>query len=108
MPYRHLIPVRSGHGLSPMNLAPLTDVRHAANVWANAIDPSQPVSDERELGALLAGRQMLIVLDNCEHVVHAAATAAEAVLAAAPGVRILTCSTVSSSKPTVHVCRSIR
>jgi predicted ATPase/DNA-binding winged helix-turn-helix (wHTH) protein len=72
-----------------VNLAPLTDARQVANVWANAIDPSQPVSDERDLGALLAGRQMLIVLDNCEHVVHAAATVVEAVLASAPGVHIL-------------------
>jgi predicted ATPase/DNA-binding winged helix-turn-helix (wHTH) protein len=72
-----------------VDLAPLTDARLVANVWANAIDPSQPVSDERELGALSANLQMLIVLDNCEHVVHAAATVAEAVLASAPGVHVL-------------------
>jgi predicted ATPase/DNA-binding winged helix-turn-helix (wHTH) protein len=72
-----------------VDLAPLTDARQVANVWANAIDPSQPVSDERELGALSANLQMLIVLDNCEHVVHAAATVAEAVLASAPGVHVL-------------------
>ncbi|MBC8057082.1 MAG: hypothetical protein H7Y61_10935, partial [Rhizobiales bacterium] len=72
-----------------VDLAPLSDARQVANVWANAIDPSRSVSDERELAALLADRHMLIVLDNCEHVVHAAATAAEAVLAAAPGVHIL-------------------
>jgi predicted ATPase/DNA-binding winged helix-turn-helix (wHTH) protein len=72
-----------------VDLAPLTDARHVANVWANAIDTLQPVSDERDLGALLADRQMLIVLDNCEHVVQAAAAVAEAVLATAPGVRVL-------------------
>jgi predicted ATPase/DNA-binding winged helix-turn-helix (wHTH) protein len=72
-----------------VDLAPLTDAQQVANVWANAIDPSQPVSDERELGALLANLQMLIVLDNCEHVVHAAAMVAEAVLATAPGVHVL-------------------
>lgn len=72
-----------------VDLAPLTDARQVTNVWANAIDPSQPVSDERELGALSANLQMLIVLDNCEHVVQAAATVAEAVLASAPGVHIL-------------------
>jgi predicted ATPase/DNA-binding winged helix-turn-helix (wHTH) protein len=72
-----------------VDLAPLTDARQVANVWANAIDPSQPVSDERELGALSANLQMLIVLDNCEHVVHTAATVAEAVLASAPGVHVL-------------------
>jgi predicted ATPase/DNA-binding winged helix-turn-helix (wHTH) protein len=72
-----------------VDLAPLTDARQVANVWANAIDPSQPVSDERELGALSADLKMLIVLDNCEHVVHAAATVAEAVLTSAPGVHVL-------------------
>jgi predicted ATPase/DNA-binding winged helix-turn-helix (wHTH) protein len=72
-----------------VDLAPLTDARHVANVWANAIDPSQPISDQRELGALLADRQMLIVLDNCEHVVQAAAAVAEAVLACAQGVHVL-------------------
>jgi predicted ATPase/DNA-binding winged helix-turn-helix (wHTH) protein len=71
-------------------LAPLTDARHVANVWANALgDSSQPVADERDLVALLADRHMLIVLDNCEHVVQAAATVAEAVLAAAPGLHVL-------------------
>jgi predicted ATPase/DNA-binding winged helix-turn-helix (wHTH) protein len=73
-----------------VDLAPLTDARQVANVWANAIgDSSQSVSDERDLGALLADRQMLIVLDNCEHVVQAAATVVEAVLATAQGVRVL-------------------
>ena len=72
-----------------VDLAPLADARQLANVWANAIDPALAVSDARELGALLADRQLLIVLDNCEHVVQAAAMAAEAVLAAAPGVHIL-------------------
>ena len=72
-----------------VDLAPLTDARQLANVWAHAVDPSQPVSDERDLGALLADRQLLIVLDNCEHVVQAAATVVEVVLAAAPGVHVL-------------------
>jgi predicted ATPase/DNA-binding winged helix-turn-helix (wHTH) protein len=72
-----------------VDLAPLSDGRQVANVWANAIDASRPVSDERELGALLADRHMLVVLDNCEHVVHAVATVVEAVLASAPGVRVL-------------------
>ena len=73
-----------------VDLAPLTDAHQVANVWASAIgDPSMSVSDERDLGALLSDRHMLIVLDNCEHVVQAAATVAEAVLAAAPGVHVL-------------------
>jgi predicted ATPase/DNA-binding SARP family transcriptional activator len=37
----------------------------------------------------LARRRLLLVLDNCEHLVEAAAALAEAVLGACPGVRIL-------------------
>jgi predicted ATPase/transcriptional regulator with XRE-family HTH domain len=41
------------------------------------------------LGAVLAGTQALIILDNCEHVVASAATAVTQVLSACPGVRVL-------------------
>ncbi|MFF0308232.1 BTAD domain-containing putative transcriptional regulator [Streptosporangium sp. NPDC004379] len=41
------------------------------------------------LVAALTGRRLLIVLDNCEHVVEAAAALAERLLASCPGVRIL-------------------
>jgi predicted ATPase/class 3 adenylate cyclase len=37
----------------------------------------------------LSGKQVLIVLDNCEHLLDAAAEIAEAILRAAPGVRVL-------------------
>ncbi|GAA5076283.1 hypothetical protein GCM10023259_079550 [Thermocatellispora tengchongensis] len=49
-------------------------------------EPNDPA--ERLLRAL-AGRRALIVLDNCEHVVEAAAPLAERVLAQCPGVRVL-------------------
>jgi predicted ATPase/DNA-binding SARP family transcriptional activator len=41
------------------------------------------------LVAALATRQALLVLDNCEHLVEAAATLADRVLAECPGMRIL-------------------
>lgn len=41
------------------------------------------------LGSMLAGHDLLLILDNCEHVVDAAARLAEHLLAAAPGVTIL-------------------
>ncbi|NJP44691.1 ATP-binding protein [Actinacidiphila epipremni] len=37
----------------------------------------------------LAGRELLLVLDNCEHVIDAAATLAERLLADCPGVAVL-------------------
>src|SRR4029077_17948858 len=37
----------------------------------------------------LSAKQALIILDNCEHLLDAAAEIAEAILLAAPGVRVL-------------------
>ena len=41
------------------------------------------------VGRELAGQPALLLLDNCEHVLDAAAGAVEALLAAAPGLRVL-------------------
>ncbi|MFC6930005.1 BTAD domain-containing putative transcriptional regulator [Actinomadura yumaensis] len=51
-----------------------------------AAEPADPL--ERLVSAL-AGRRLLLVLDNCEHLLDAAARVADRVLAACPGVRIL-------------------
>ena len=49
--------------------------------------PGRPVAES--LAAVLAGQQLLLVLDNCEHVVGAAAELCGALLAAADDVRVL-------------------
>jgi predicted ATPase len=49
--------------------------------------PGQPVAES--LAAVLAGQQLLLVLDNCEHVIGAAAELCGALLAAADDVRVL-------------------
>src|ERR1700722_5838962 len=41
------------------------------------------------LADYLAGRQLLLVLDNCEHLVDAVAKLADLLLRAAPGLRVL-------------------
>src|SRR5713101_2706070 len=41
------------------------------------------------VGRRLAGRQALLVLDNCEHVVESAAEVAASLLAAAPGLKVV-------------------
>lgn len=43
----------------------------------------------RQAGQLLRRKQMLLVLDNCEHVLGSAAALAESLLRAAPGLHIL-------------------
>jgi predicted ATPase len=48
----------------------------------------RPAGTDR-LVAALAGRDLLLVLDNCEHLVGAAAALTARVLAACPGVRVL-------------------
>ena len=44
---------------------------------------------EAALADYLAGRQLLLVLDNCEHLVDAVAKLADLLLRAAPGLRVL-------------------
>ena len=51
-------------------------------------DQRRPDSTGRLIAAL-ADRQLLLVLDNCEHVVGAAATLARRLLSACPGLRVL-------------------
>ena len=46
-------------------------------------------SVEQALIASLGGRQLLVLLDNCEHLLDAAASTAELLLDAGPGVRVL-------------------
>ncbi|MDQ7909290.1 BTAD domain-containing putative transcriptional regulator [Phytohabitans sp. ZYX-F-186] len=51
--------------------------------------PGDPRDAAERLVAALADRRLLVVLDNCEHVVAETARLAARILAAAPGVRVL-------------------
>ncbi|RSN68492.1 BTAD domain-containing putative transcriptional regulator [Actinomadura sp. WAC 06369] len=51
--------------------------------------PGGPDAPLDRLAAALAGRRLLLVLDNCEHVVEQAAELAERLLARVPGLRVL-------------------
>jgi predicted ATPase/DNA-binding SARP family transcriptional activator len=51
--------------------------------------PPQPAEPVDRLVEALAGQHCLIVLDNCEHVITAAATLADTLLAHCPALRIL-------------------
>ena len=51
-------------------------------------DPGQGKTWAETLGRFLAPRQALLVLDNCEHVVESAAEVTNALLAAAPGLKV--------------------
>ncbi|WP_425564167.1 ATP-binding protein, partial [Pseudonocardia zijingensis] len=55
--------------------------------------------------AALADRSVLLVLDNCEHLLDAAADAVELLLATAPGVSVLATSREPLAVPDEHVLR---
>ena len=76
-----------------VGLAPLSDPELVPSALSAALGmPSSGANPLQGLSAWLRDKTALIVLDSCEHVVGAAATLAEAVLKAAPGVSILTTS----------------
>jgi predicted ATPase/DNA-binding winged helix-turn-helix (wHTH) protein len=81
------------HGACFVDLASITDSRLVPSTLASVLG-IEVLSDDPvpALLAFLADQHLLIVLDNCEHVVEAAATLAETVLKGAPGVHILTTS----------------
>ena len=81
------------HGIWFVDLAPLAQPQFVAGALAATLGLSIP--SENATPALLAhlhNREMLIVLDSCEHVTEAAADLAEQILAEAPGVHLLTTS----------------
>lgn len=75
--------------LSPLR-EPALVVEEAARLLQVQQEPGRPLL--QTLCALVRERRLLLVIDNCEHLVDAAAALAHALLRAAPGVRILTSS----------------
>ena len=76
-----------------VGLASLSDPELVPSALSAALGiPPSGANPGQGLPTWLRDKTALIVLDSCEHVVSAAATLAEAVLKAAPGVSILTTS----------------
>lgn len=80
-----------GDGIWFVELAPIFDPMLVPRTTAIAMglrdEPQRPVIDM--LCDYLRGKKMLILLDNCEHLVEACAQMADKILHAAPAVRIL-------------------
>src|SRR4029077_2317394 len=77
-------------GVWLVDLAPLSDPRLVPSTVAAVL--GLEVRTENPLPALIAAlrdRRMLLLLDNCEHVIDAAASLAAAVLSGVPRVDIL-------------------
>ncbi len=78
------------HGVWLVDLAPLADPRLVPSAVATVLGLEIRTEDPLPgLVASLRGKRMLLLLDNCEHVIDAAASLAAAVLSGAPGVNIL-------------------
>jgi predicted ATPase/DNA-binding SARP family transcriptional activator len=68
-----------------VELAPVSDPDHVAATTASALG----LDDARRIDDFVAHQRVLIILDNCEHVLDAAATLAARLLYAGPDVRVL-------------------
>jgi predicted ATPase/DNA-binding winged helix-turn-helix (wHTH) protein len=81
------------HGVWLVDLAPLADPRlvpsAVATVLGLEIRTANPLPG---LAAAVRDKRMLLLLDNCEHVLDATACLAATILGGAPGVNILTTS----------------
>jgi predicted ATPase/DNA-binding winged helix-turn-helix (wHTH) protein len=78
------------HGVWLVDLAPLADPRLVPTALAAALDfEIQSENPLPHLLDVLRDRQILLVLDNCEHVIDAAAGLAAAVLRGVPGAHLL-------------------
>jgi predicted ATPase/DNA-binding winged helix-turn-helix (wHTH) protein len=77
-------------GIRLLDLAPLTDpamiTAHLATLLNLALHDGEPM---RDLATCLRERQMLLVIDNCEHLIDAIALLCESILRSAPQVHIL-------------------
>lgn len=93
------VAIAAGHALAPefdddccfVDLAAVTDGALVTTTVASALGCyGQGEDPVPALLSLLAGRRLLLVLDNCEHVIEAVAPLAERVFASAPQVHLLT------------------
>jgi predicted ATPase/DNA-binding SARP family transcriptional activator len=82
-----------------VELAPLTDPAEVPQAIMTAlrlrgqVQLGRPVAKAGDaLLEALAGREMVLILDNCEHLIAAAAEVGDALLRSAPGLRLLTTS----------------
>ncbi|MEV4347332.1 BTAD domain-containing putative transcriptional regulator [Actinoplanes sp. NPDC049596] len=98
-----------------VELAPVTDPAEVPQAVLNTLTRrGQAVLDVpgrvplgetlNRLLSAVAGRDMLIILDNCEHLIAAAAQVADALLRSAPGVRLLTTSREPLGIPGERLC----
>jgi predicted ATPase len=76
--------------VSFVDLASLQDSKLVASTLASALGiPVQPEDTSRLLLTCIGGRKLLLVLDNCEHLIGGVSALVEKIVEAAPGVCVL-------------------
>ncbi|MFL6797998.1 MAG: winged helix-turn-helix domain-containing protein [Xanthobacteraceae bacterium] len=87
---------RYAEGVWLAELAPLNDAQLVTSIIADAVGVSLGSQDSPidALTAALKPKQILLIIDNCEHVITAAARVAEALIRSCPHVTILASSRV--------------
>jgi len=87
---RNLLP-RFADGVWAIELAPLSDPELVPVTVATALglDLTSSTASPLSVANALRAKQLMLVLDNCEHVVAAAARMAEALWRANPGARVM-------------------
>jgi predicted ATPase len=89
--------VRLRHGVWRVELAPVTDpaevpvailtaMNRRSQLQLGRVGEADPLT---RLADAVAGKDLLLILDNCEHLIGAAARVADTLLRAAPGLRLL-------------------
>ncbi|GAC1327210.1 MAG: hypothetical protein NVSMB22_18640 [Chloroflexota bacterium] len=81
-------------GIAVVELAPVADQAFIGQVIAQAIGLVGNARSSTDVSLVLALKEseMLLVLDNCEHLIEGCASLVESLLKACPGLRILTTS----------------
>ena len=95
------------HGVWFVDLAPVANPELLPGVVAHALDvPEKAVATIADaLAEWLRTRHLLLILDNCEHLIDACATFAASLLRAAPSLRILATSREALNVPGEAVWR---
>jgi predicted ATPase len=91
----------SGHGVRWVDLAPVTEAEDVPRVIARALrlPEAAGVKPLQALISALEAQHLLLIMDNCEHLIEACAQVATAVLADCPRVTLLL-----TSRSALHVC----
>ena len=88
-------------GVWLVDLAPLHEPALVPQIVAQALG-LRPAADQAPLETLLSflrSKQLLLILDNCEHLIQACAQLAKGLLSQAPELRILATSRVALTTP---------